>query len=463
MATRRQLRIPLLFAVSAALLVGSGGVIFVISTNLVSNDGSSADRWEPTSASGTTWVHAWAQIQDANSFASSWNGGSWNPPQPLTAPNGLGTNDVNMNWDSVRSRYVVVALDFGSPHNVWYGYSMDSSGTSWVFGNNNQPIFSASTADWDYPSVGVDASGRVIVGAVAFPGPSGYYSVVSSDGNTFSSPSFVTSSGAQSRVVATDSRFEAFVPTLNGDFLPTYIARYESTDGVNWSGDLGIGLGSFAPPNNNTPPGTSSIILFYAPLLAAQGYTNGLWTVAFQVNNAGYNNVVICSSDRGCGIANSYPDDQFLVGASVSGDAGYWISYYTYQNPRNPPLITQAIYFPAGQPGIGATTNSGIDPTTWTTTQPRCSATCYAAGDFQTVSSNPYASADTPFIQAGYGRPNDLFQSFVEDPQAIANVPNFKPNFVPIPRGASITNLGLPVPTAAAALNPALKIGVRRP
>ncbi len=92
----------------------------------------------------------------------------WTAPAALTAPNGLGTNDVNMNWDSVRGRFVFVALDFSIAHNIWYGYSTDSSGTAWVFGNNGQPIFSSSEANWDYPSVGVDAAGRVIAGRVRF-------------------------------------------------------------------------------------------------------------------------------------------------------------------------------------------------------------------------------------------------------------------------------------------------------
>lgn len=479
----RKLAAVPMFVWTVGTLLASSGVIVVLSTNLVSNDSSTAVRWEPTSAAGTTWLHAWAEIgSGVNSFASCWNGSSWAAPQPLTAPNGLGTNDVNMNWDSGRARFVFVALDTpcsGCAHNVWYGYSTDSSGSSWVFGNSTQPIFSSGAADWDYPSVGVDSSGRVIAGAVKFlacPPPQtgecsyGYYSVISSDGTSFSSQYPIVSSlnsGAQSRVVATNDQFEAFVPTLtviNGSWLPTYIARYESSDGVNWNGDLGIGMGSFGAPNNNTPPGTFSIgPIFYAPLLAAQGYTNGLWTVAFQANNAGYNNVILCTSDRGCGWVNAAADDEFLVGTSVSGDSGYWVSYYAYQNPRNPPLITQAIYFAAGQSGIGATTNTGIDPTHWTTSQYRCPVTCYEAGDFHTVASNPYASSTTPFIQQGSGKQNDLFQGFVQDPQTVANVPNFKPNYIPISRGTDVTGMAAPVSSGAFALPPGVKIGVRVP
>lgn len=161
------------------------------------------------------------------------------------------------------------------------------------------------------------------------------------------------------------------------------------------------------------------------------------------------------------------PDDEFLVGTSVSADSGYWVSYYAYQNagtPRNPPLITQSIYLPHGQSGVGATTNSGIDPTSWTTTQRRCLAgiTCYEAGDFHTVASNPFAAATTPFIRTGIGRKNDIFQSFVQDPPGAPNVPNFKPNFVPIPQGAHVANLATPVQPGAVGLPPGAKLGLRR-
>jgi hypothetical protein len=49
--------------------------------------------------------------------------------------------------------------------NIWYGWS-DSSGSSWTFGST--PVFagSANQVVWDYPSIGVDASGRIVIGAV---------------------------------------------------------------------------------------------------------------------------------------------------------------------------------------------------------------------------------------------------------------------------------------------------------
>jgi hypothetical protein len=324
------------------------------STNL--GGGPTGSRWEPSGAVGSTWAHTWAEVIFSPSFSltsysSTWNAG-WRSPVALTAGNGDTTNDVNINWDSYRLKFVLAALDTTaggntSPHDVWYAYTTDANGTActgWT------QVFTAGTvppgaptgcagANWDYPSIGVDASGRVIIGAVYFSNSNGwecgFWTVESSNGTSFTSPRLVGTvpstclvsypsvptgaCGPQSRVVATNNLFHAFVPTLSSKFVPTLIQRWQSSDGVSWSGPYSTGMGSFPAPWNNTPDGTSSTIVFYAPLLAANGYTNGLWAVAFQALNNGYNNIILCTSDRGCGWANSWADDQFLVGTSVSG------------------------------------------------------------------------------------------------------------------------------------------------
>jgi len=59
-------------------------------------------------------------------------------------------------------------------------------------------------------------------------------------------------------------------------------------------------------------------------------------------------------------------------------------------------------------------------------------------GDFNTISSNPFAAATTPFIQ-----PNLLKQDFVEDPQGTSDLVNFTPNYVPIALGADVVSVGL--------------------
>jgi hypothetical protein len=474
---RRPLLILFLVIGCVAILLASNGVINVISINQVSNENLVGRRWEPSTAAGSTWAATWATYPASNtnavtSYVSGWNG-AWQGPVQLTPPNNLQTGDVNLSWDSVRNRFVFTLLDVGAgTSNIWYGHSTDSSGSQWVFANNGQPVFSASGSDWDYPSIGVDSSGRIIVGGVNFS-PVGYYAAVSTDGETFSSPSRLPLSGsgldlgAQSRVAAAGGVFEAFVPILNTQGLPTEVDRYESTDAVNWAGPSVV-MGFGAPLNSAQPSGSNRPI-FYAPLLSAAGYTDGRWVVGFQVNNGGWNNLEICTSDRGCGLVNAAADDEFLAGVSASAD-GYWATYTTYStlNNRSLPLITQAIYFPTGQGPIGATTNSNIDPTSWAVAgvpgqspPPRCASTeCYAAGDFNTPSSNPFAGSNTTFVQTS-SRQNDLFQSFQEDPQGTPNVHNFKPNFVPHRSGTNLVSHALPIPAGSEALSPRIARGFR--
>lgn len=310
--------------------------------------------------------------------------------------------------------------------------------------------------------------------------PVGYYSNVSVNGSSFNaSPSLVTiasgtGGGAQSRVIATSANsFDAFVPTLNNPpgctnncNLPTAVVRWTSSNGTTWT-NAGT-VFSFGAPANNSPPAASPVI-FYAPLLNAQGYTDGRWTVAFLVNNGGYTNVEDCTSDRGCGLVNPCPDfktphqctgtDQFLAGTGTYNDKGYWISYYTYTTqPRALPLVTQAIYCPPGSACIGATTyNPGIDPTKWELVS-RCppksggptGGACNAAGDFQGIAAgrtaNQLPSSSDPFVLQSQCCTTSLFQVFVQDPQAPATPANFIPDTIWFPLGSDITYLSGPLP-----------------
>lgn len=458
---KRYLKTTALVFCTTAMVFATAGVINVLSTNPVSNEAWSGYRWTPASAVGSvSWVTGWSSYNMSGfvgSFVSNWTG-AWNAPIALVPSNGLATGDIHIAWDSARNRYVVVMLDlplFGNS-NVWYGYSNDAAGTSWTI--TAAPVFSAATADWDYPSIGVDASGRVIIGAVRFPGPLGFYSAVSTNGTTFSAPALIggggTSPGSQSRIIATDNLFHAFVPTLNGSFLPIAVDRFQSSDGITWSGPFAVA--AFGAPLNNSPVNPP---VFYAPLLDAKGFTNGLWTVAFPINNGGYNNVYICTSNRGCGIVDAAANDQFLAGTSVSADQGYWIHYMAYTGgaARTLPLVTRAIFFPPFLAGIGATTNTGIDPTSWLITT-RCFSLCFAAGDYNTISSNPFAAASTPFLVRS-ARQNDLFQSFVQDPDQ-GNVEQFVPRTIPYPIGADLTSIGLPVPPQSVGVPPERRKGV---
>ncbi len=489
----------------AAGLRGDGtGSLVVLEPNpkRVSADTDRTYKWEPSSAAGLTWVTGWNGLTSGPNFTVTstiasvrpWRDGAWGPETVLRAPNNQNVQDFYVAWDFRRQRFVFVVIDSVSPLSVWFGISTCSAGSAWMFRRTR--VFEGSAlpyVTWDFPSVAVDGSGRIIVGAVAFVlneqgrlVANGFWTRVSPDGGiTFSSglpvgpsPS-VYPPGAQSRIVATNNRFHAFIPTLNALYLPVGVDRWESTSGTTWTGPsllLTFGAPLNSSPNNYPTP--SGRPIFYAPLLDGRGYPatasypDGLWTVAFQINNGGYNNVYTCNSSRGCGLANSIQDDQFLAGTSVSGDGGYWIAYDTFSaaglRPLPTPLITQAIYFPP-PPGlpIGATTNTGVDPLSWILHGNRCGTPdfripCYASGDYAGIASNPYRAASTPFVKQSslLFVPNDLVQSFVEDPPAPPNVPNFIPNFLPFPIGADLTAISLPVPPQSVGLPPGQKIGV---
>ena len=164
------------------------------STYQVSNDGARVFRWEPSTGVGPTWVTTWDELGGViHGYVSSWNG-AWGTQTELIAPNGRPTEDLFLTYDSTRSRFVVVGIDYqsGANSNIWYTYSTNSTGASW-----HTPLIlalNASIGDWDYPSIAVDPTGRIVVGAVKFSGntDSGYWTVVSTDGgSTFSSPVLV--------------------------------------------------------------------------------------------------------------------------------------------------------------------------------------------------------------------------------------------------------------------------------
>ena len=151
------------------LLLGTSGVIYIISTNRVSNDDPLPhERWEPSSAAGTTWATSWQDLSLGSSYVSAWNGSSWASGQLLSPPNSFGSIDVNLGWDQSRSRFVFATLanEFQGG-SIWYGWSSDAYGSSWAFGS---AVFASipNQVRWDYPSIGVDASGRIIIGAVKF-------------------------------------------------------------------------------------------------------------------------------------------------------------------------------------------------------------------------------------------------------------------------------------------------------
>jgi len=193
--------------VAAATLFASSGVLVqsVGSPFQVSVAGRTA--WEPTSAVGTTWATGWRDWTSGQVLVSTWSGG-WRTPVAIATS----ASDLYLAWDGVHQRFVYVYLSGAG--SIYFGYSINgdplycdpSQKTCW-----STPVQLFSGTTWDYPSVGVDNSGRVIVGAVG----AGFWTRVSAtDGVTFGSAVQVVTgtTGFKTRVVATNNLFEVIHP-----------------------------------------------------------------------------------------------------------------------------------------------------------------------------------------------------------------------------------------------------------
>ena len=319
---------------------------------------------------------------------------------------------------------------------------------------------------------------------------------VSDVNGTFTAPSTAVattlqpgqlSKGGLSRLVAAGSYFHAFVPTLNQDYLPIEINRHRGilnpqTNQVAW--DAPQLLYGFDPPLSYSPADycrtTSQCrrIYYAAAHLDARGTPAGNWAVAFSKgekvgSSVRYNNVYLCTSDqsRGCGAVNPFGTDEFLPGVAVSDQPGsgvptFWVSYLAYSsfnqftNIGSIPLISQAVYYLPGQPGVGATTRSGILPTYWMIHLAKCtglSLGCYAAGDYVGISANPFLAASTPIIDKKDLR-NGLGQLFVQDPETPQKGQTFSIPWKRIPYG-TVDRLPSTEPSPAPGSNPGLRRG----
>lgn len=304
-------------------------------------------------------------------------------------------------------------------------------------------------------------------------------------------------------MIGTGNKFITFIQHHDADFNSGAIDYYQSTDGQNWTHVTNIGGWAYplnrspgtysstcqpptAPCNCSNPNGcdqstTACKKIGYAPALEARGFTNGNWIVAIPINVYGYNNIYICTSDRGCGIVNQQPDDQFLgapaVMSEASGGTGYWVSYLTYSTlyTRNLPVIVQSIYFPPGLPAIGATIYNNVDAKSWWQKCPNavCGAdACFIMGDYSGIAAkqtfdqaNPFPSSSTPFFTKIPAAPTPtpgtvFYQTFAKDPPQQPNVPNFRPNFIPYPIGSDLRSLGYPL-TPDTRMIPPIRKGVR--
>jgi hypothetical protein len=438
--------------------------------------------WEPSAASGTTWAAGWTELVDLGgpsgvqppsvSRLKAWTGNGWGYEKTLPQPPGdYFTADIYLGWDSVRQRFVVVWLEavgsfIGSTSKISYGYSKPTAnlpaaaGADWEF--STSPVFDGQF--WDYPSIAVDAGGRVAVGAADSTGR--FWVAVSNNGGAdgFPTRSVVPTSlsdlpegttevwrGYQSRVVAAGTTFHAFIPTLEKvpqTSLPRRVERWESASGSTWVGPQV--LLDFEAPLNHSPNTYSASqpspakFIFYSPKLDAKGSPNGYWVVAFpvpvQVGTVVYNNIVMCASSRSaCWYVNPAESDEFLGTVSLgtsNGQPDYWVSYLTYSTlqTRSLPLISQVIYYaPADLTGIWANVNTAIFPYKWIIHPDRCPSGCFAAGDYLGFAANPFAGATTTFVNDS-GLRTGLYQTFVQDPPGQA----IRPQPVHFPIGSNL-------------------------
>ena len=422
-------------------------------------------RWEPTSARGSqSWALGWWELIDGCSYVSSGpythigdtDTGSWQTPPQLLAPlntcNGTGLFDLNLKWDPVRNRFVYVGGTAGG--GIYYGYSMNSQGTNW-----STPVqvlapgghAGTNVSFWDYPSIAIDRSGRILIGAGAVqpPGgsggasvPQGYFAaLVDPNFPTLVSASRVgTSGGSFGRVAATNGKFHAFLFDFNAANLPIKLSRFESLDGITWPivpNFLPQVVSEFAAPRNLSTPPSGFPVFFAAQHLAVDSVVDpsnpssdgGYWAAAFQGDVGGRNNSMICASHRGCGYIYStnqtdyVSNDQFYPGVSILPDGTLWHTYTTYSTPPQAvaPLEIHAWTIGPGQQFGATRARQNMFPEGWRlVNENRCgTGFCYAAGDFLTISADSQRVL-VPFIE---GRPatfnpnffdfNDLWQMFV--------------------------------------------------
>ena len=433
----------------------------MLGTNQISNNGQSIYRFEASAAAGSTWASIWTELPVGNptaavSYASSWDGGGWRPSSSLTLPNGLASIDAYLAWHPTwdGGKFVFVPLDSAPSRNVWFGYSNDSAGSSRTIRAADALVGGFDQAagqffNCDYPSIGIDSGGRIIVGAVANPGSDNrFFTIVSTDnGATFSVPAPIPTAFARNaRIIGANGRFHAFPPTLDSSTNTiNRVDRWESTNGSAWSGPFLVASFASGPPNQS-PSNVGSHPVFYSPFLDARGTANGNWSVVFPANYMGFSNTYLCTNFRGCGFVNQGAADEFLAATNIASDDSIWVSYKTFANGTT--LRQDAFYFPAGGPTSDAIVHSAIDPASWypaPSSLSRCLGACYIEGDYTHISSNPYAAASLQFVSTSPPT-NYLYQNFVQDPPGIGNIPQFVPKFVPFPLGFNVTGLSRPIP-----------------
>lgn len=499
------------------ILAGVASVGFAINnqyiTTFIPSDvaGAGYNWWEPSTAVGATWVHSFATLTTLWSYTAAWipSNGTWAKSDVIAGPGGKQVGDVYLAYDSTpgRSRYVLVATSFEETSSSLY-FSTSSDGVNWA---PLQEVLSGpgQGGAFDYGSVAVDSTGRIIVGAVKYFDnlqtyhADGYWVSTSTDGGTsWSQPYEVATPtggdqrwGINSRVVGAGDHFMVFTPSLQPfsfQFLPQAVSYFFESNG-SWSAPtllmpfpnnvpLNNSPDAYAvgPNPNSNPYRVPGAYLYYAPLIDASGNGSGKWAVTFQVNSNGYNNVAVCTgtynSSSGCMIINPATDDEFMNGVNVDPNGGVWLSYLCYSSTsaRSLPLFHQTIYFPASGGVLGVTGDynvwpayipppaSGNPSSNWylDNSQDRCGQVCLAEGDYARIGSNPYLSLDSPFVNAEQAENRNppgqigLFQIFATDPQGKPPSNTFTPHPVYYPPGTGIQGPATVVPSVSLGIAP---------
>ena len=422
-------------------------------------------RFEPTSARGaSTWVTGWydqnlqtslLSYSEIQHFA---DGTDSQIQQPLSGPpvwghpptrvGAVGTRfvDLNVTWDASRSRFVYVALN-KADNGIYYGWSATSIGESWT--SPTCVLRAPSGQQWDYPSIAISGLGQLMVGAVLFnvqsPTAQGYQTLLlnnpspSVTGCDTSIPAVgiaVVSGldkGHYTRIVATKTKFHAFVPVLNTSRLPVGIDRYESS-GSSWQAPIGVIAGGFLPPLRTLDfpvggfPAKIGLASAHIDAAAIAGAGDeGEWAIAFQeaFGTPSRNIVGVCSSTRGCGRVNQNANPQFYPGVTFAPDRSLWHTYTTVKAYEDtvPIMEVHGWLIRGSEPPYGVVARQDINPLSWTKNPARCfnsdeaiTTECYIGGDFFTIS----AAANrllVPFIQQrGSANSNDLNYMFVRPP-----------------------------------------------
>ena len=140
--------------------------------------------------------------------------------------------DQSIYWDTYRSRYTHVALDYNVGWNSAY-VSWSTDGNSWTTPTMVLAGDPPSNTTWDFPSVAADNNGRMVVGASKLVNTlnSGYWTSYSTDGGaTWNGPYQVGNlPGATSRLVWSASGFHVFILDTS-DSMSLKLRHWSSTD-----------------------------------------------------------------------------------------------------------------------------------------------------------------------------------------------------------------------------------------